>query len=204
MVLLTPQQKRLQALRITREQNQRNLVRQNEAIRAARILRRSQQNQQNNENQENNELVENIVNDALSSPMEMERLVGLFRENNIRFNDVTFIKKNLRTVPSSITNLTTKNYSGLCQICQMNSTESDDNNFCHVNCESKHVFHCSCIKSWADNKRTCPICRETISTVSVVSITPEMESKLNSFGKNKKLNLNLKQINKDIVFLKKK
>ena len=112
--------------------------------------------------------------------------------------DLGGVVQQLIVVPPVNFEITTSNYPGFCQICQMNSIDSDDNDFCYVNCNARHIFHCSCINQWRNTRLSnpymvygyqpnCPICRDRITEIGKITITPETETKLanTKFGKNK-------------------
>ena len=83
-------------------------------------------------------------------------------------------------------------FPGVCQICLDDSRED----LCRVNCSVGHIFHCECVNSWRNTRKTntyyehgwhddCPVCHESIE--SMVQLTPKVASELpNSFGKKRK------------------
>ena len=47
-----------------------------------------------------------------------------------------------------------------CSVCLM--TFEAENEIVPLSCNSEHVFHLSCLVSWANHNYTCPICRQPI------------------------------------------
>jgi len=100
--------------------------------------------------------------------------------------------------------LTSYVWPGMCQICFTDDREG----LCRVNCEVGHVFHCDCVNSWRNTRKTntyynygwhddCPVCHEAIE--SMVMVTPGVAEKLpSSFGRSKN---KLKVIDFEIKYL---
>jgi len=88
--------------------------------------------------------------------------------------------------------LTSYVWPGMCQICFTENIEG----LCRVNCEAGHIFHCECVNSWRNTRKTntyyehdwhndCPVCHEEIE--NMVMVTPGVAEKLpSSFGKSSK------------------
>jgi hypothetical protein len=88
--------------------------------------------------------------------------------------------------------LTSYVWPGMCQICFTDDREG----LCRVNCEAGHIFHCDCVNSWRNTRKTntyyehgwhndCPVCHEPIE--KMVMVTSKVASELpSSFGKKKK------------------
>jgi len=112
--------------------------------------------------------------------------------------------------PTEVPSITGKSYPGQCVIC----TEPIVGEGCRVNCEAGHIFHCDCINGWRNTQKTntyynhgwqnnCPICRDPISKMYHVQITPEIQ-KSTEFGKRRVINKawNISEINKAMKYLK--
>jgi len=102
--------------------------------------------------------------------------------------------------------LTSYVWPGMCQICFTDDREG----LCRVNCEAGHIFHCECVNSWRNTRKTntyyehgwhndCPVCHEEID--SMVMVTPAVAEKLpSSFGRRRRGNL-LKVVESEIKYL---
>jgi len=102
--------------------------------------------------------------------------------------------------------LTSYVWPGMCQICFTDDREG----LCRVNCEVGHIFHCDCVNSWRNTRKTntyyehgwhndCPVCHEAIE--SMVQVTPAVAEKLpSSFGRRRRGNL-LKVVESEIKYL---
>jgi hypothetical protein len=105
--------------------------------------------------------------------------------------------------------LTSYVWPGMCQICFTDDREG----LCRVNCEAGHIFHCECVNSWRNTRKTntyyehgwhndCPVCHEEIE--SMVMVTPAVAEKLpSSFGKSSKRSTErlLKVVESEIRYL---
>uniref|UniRef100_A0A6C0AYT7 RING-type domain-containing protein n=1 Tax=viral metagenome TaxID=1070528 RepID=A0A6C0AYT7_9ZZZZ len=105
--------------------------------------------------------------------------------------------------------LTSYVWPGMCQICFTDDREG----LCRVNCEAGHIFHCECVNSWRNTRKTntyyehdwhndCPVCHEEIE--SMVMVTPAVAEKLpSSFGKSSKQSMErlLKVVESEIRYL---
>jgi hypothetical protein len=88
--------------------------------------------------------------------------------------------------------LTSYVWPGMCQICFTDDREG----LCRVNCEVGHIFHCDCVNSWRNTRKTntyyehdwhndCPVCHEPIE--NMVMVNSKVASELpSSFGKKQK------------------
>uniref|UniRef100_A0A6C0IA89 RING-type domain-containing protein n=1 Tax=viral metagenome TaxID=1070528 RepID=A0A6C0IA89_9ZZZZ len=110
--------------------------------------------------------------------------------------------------PEPVPPITRASYPGQCVICQ----EPIEGQGCRVNCQAGHIFHCDCINQWRNTHQTtfnlqeigewhneCPLCRQEISQMYYVEITPEIQS-ATAFGKKR---FTVREITKMIKYLNK-
>ena len=72
----------------------------------------------------------------------------------------------VKTLPKRVFKNDFKNNEILCAICQAEFEHGDN----LIILECGHGYHEKCIEKWlTGSKRQCPICKQTVSTVSVLS-----------------------------------
>ena len=49
-----------------------------------------------------------------------------------------------------------------CSICMEEFSATDNKEIAELNCNSKHIFHLSCVSQWVANNSICPMCRQPI------------------------------------------